>query len=104
MPYQVYTNCCHQQAFVDCSCPPDVPAYRGQHLRECAMADLGANVKCDGSSSDCCTEDHSHDQVANACDADHETHGKGVKGCAVCRPVTIVALPGAAAMTHYRMV
>lgn len=121
MTWMVETDCCRQRAFADCSCPPDVPLYRGAHLDDCAMADFGANVTCDGSSPACCTQEHSHDEAANTCPGGHGVctlakcavitpagepcpggHcGKGIDGCTVCRPVTIVALPGSMPVTHF---
>lgn len=133
---QVTCKQCSSTVYVDCTCLPGTkPA--GGHNPLCAMTDLGSNLQChpDG---DCCQEDHSHDQAANACpgiaagghpgepcpapnpdrclvysggysaarDLAPEQRvrrtgtcpgghcGFGVKGCTICRPITITLLPG----------
>lgn len=79
----------------------------------------GSQVACPPDSG-CCQEDHDHDEAAAACAADHSAHpcptaelpgacpvtsdeacqgghcGPGVQDCAVCRPITITAVAGAA--------
>ena len=99
------------------------PAVSGHHP-QCQMADLGATVTCPRDSGCCDGSAHpgiSHDAAANACPEVHEGHacahpdpaacpvwantpgdgacpgghhGKGVRDCTVCRPVTITVMPG----------
>ena len=115
--FQVRCNGCGAQAFVDCTCPPEMAAVPA-HVADCPMTDMGANVVCPPGSG-CCQESHSHDAAANACPGGHDGAAcpvgtacfvftppgepcpgghcaLGVPGCTVCRPVTITGLPGSA--------
>jgi hypothetical protein len=89
------------------------------HVDQCPMSSNLGNLLVCKSGTDCCQEDHDHDAAANACPADHSAepcpdpagcgvdghgrgenpdaecqgghHAKGVSGCTVCRPMTIIA-------------
>lgn len=120
MPFLMSCQGCGTTAYGDCSCPPVPPGTQPRgHLRDCVMGDVDTAVVCrDPQATGCCTQDHHHGE-ASACSTDHTgtpcpapdslactaatEAGEICPGghchvslddCAVCRPVTIQALPG----------
>ena len=95
MPLLLQCNGCGTTAVLDCACPG-----RGVngHYAGCQVADLDAALVCPPDSG-CCKIGHHHGQAANACpgipDPDH-TCSVADPECTVCRPITIVFLPGTA--------
>jgi hypothetical protein len=99
MPLLVQCNGCGTTAVIDCPCPGR--GVNGHYDPACQVADLDAAVVCPPD-SDCCKLDHHHGHAANACpgipDPDHVCAVEN-PDCTVCRPVTVVMLPGSVQAT-----
>ena len=68
---QVQCPGCMTQVFLECTCPPEHLLTLGEHHDECPHSDIDANLAC-APDAGCCSEDHDHAAMANACPGGHE--------------------------------
>ena len=115
---RVLLSCDNCRASRVASCLPGCAPETG-HIPECPLNDLDAALTCTAGGG-CCAVQHNHGQAANACPGIGLNHhgapcshpnplaclvvtpegtecpgghcGKGVDGCTVCRPITIMIL------------
>jgi hypothetical protein len=92
---QVTCNGCGASTTITCRCHPAVLA-RGHHGPLCPVGDPHAALSCRPGFG-CCPQAHDHAAACDSCTGAHQGPCRvGVLGCAVCRSLTITALPGSA--------